>query len=162
MSERQEYLPPVSEGFSLTEHEQLFSRLSDRRLRELLFTPDTTVHSIELSSNNYGEFLFITASRPKGRGREVLTFWGLGYHEDRERWLTQEWFWYRSDPYRNSAASLSGSEAELILETRVEEVKHYANTSPQSHRGKLFELLADLTDEDGAKTELDDLGNLWE
>ena len=26
-----------------------------------------------------------------------MTFYGLGFHEHRERWITDEWFWYQAN-----------------------------------------------------------------
>ncbi|HMN13664.1 MAG TPA: hypothetical protein PKD55_15210, partial [Bellilinea sp.] len=85
-----------AETFGLTEKEQLWDRVSHTRFLELLSDPKTTVHSLEESHNNYGEYLFVTLSRP-GVGRRVfMTFYGLGYHEYRERWVYQDWYWYES------------------------------------------------------------------
>ncbi len=85
------------EIFGLTEKEQLFWRVSDERFRSLLEDELTMVHRIEASHNDYGEFLFVTASRPGVKERICMTFYGLGFHEHRERWITDEWFWYQAN-----------------------------------------------------------------
>ena len=52
------------EIYGLTEHERLNWRLSTERFEEILEDERTFVHTIKDSSNNYGEFLFVTTSRP--------------------------------------------------------------------------------------------------
>ena len=83
-------------AFGFTEREQLFDLVGTARLKTLLEADETTIHQAEISSNLYGEFLFVTASRPTGETREVVTFWGLGFHERRDRYLLDEWQWYES------------------------------------------------------------------
>jgi len=46
------------------------------------------------------------------------------------------------------------------LQQRLEEIGPYASQDTQTKRGKLFEALANLTDDDGALIELEDLGDL--
>lgn len=45
----------------------------------LLNVPPTTIHKVDVDSNNYGEFLFVTVSRPEEEGPQLLTFldWGI-------------------------------------------------------------------------------------
>lgn len=50
-------------------------------------------------------------------------------------------------------------EAQELISRRREEIAPYVNQQPQSGRGKLFEMIADLTDDDAALTEIDDLGD---
>ena len=78
------------EIFGFTEQERLAWRVDQDRFDEILNDEQTIIHKIQLSSNNYGEFLFVTTSRPSDQGRIAMTFFGLGYHEQRERWLTDE------------------------------------------------------------------------
>lgn len=120
----------------------------------------TDIHEITTSSNNYGEFLFVTASRPKGDKLHCVTFYGLGFHERRERWITDTWSWYDAHQTEERLAiTLDQDEAEALIQARrdeiAEDMKHFP--SEQSRSGVLYEFLADLTDEDGAATELDDL-----
>ena len=88
-------LPKV---FGLTEQEQLTCRVSQEKFEEIFKDEKTYIHKVEISTNVFGEFLFVTASRPLKQGRLSMTFYGLGYHEARERWITQEWFWYQASP----------------------------------------------------------------
>ncbi len=74
-----------AELFGFSENEQLFSRVSKERFLEFLRDEKTSIHEAMDSENNYGNFLFVTVSRPGSSGRVGITFYGLGYHEYRER-----------------------------------------------------------------------------
>ena len=47
-----------------------------------------------------------------------------------------------------------------IPQQRLERIRPHVRSDTQIARGRLFEKLADLTDEDGAYAELQDLGDL--
>ena len=79
--------PKRETEFGFTDQETLFDRIGHGRFMTLLAEEATSVHRILESSNNYGEFLFVTLSRPGSREPLLVTFWGLGYHDYRERWL---------------------------------------------------------------------------
>ena len=51
-------------------------------------------------------------------------------------------------------------EAREALNQRLEEIALYLTQEQQTRRDQLFELLADLTDDDAASTEMDDLSDL--
>lgn len=154
-------IPSQKEGFGFTERERLYYRVTDERFRALLDDASTTIHRGEVSSNSYGSFLFLTISREREHQREYITFYGLGFHEFRERWYINEWFWHRSNPFPELLEKqLSHDEAETLIQERLDDVLPYVDGESQSGRGKLFELLADLTDEDGAIAELEDLAGL--
>ncbi|MBC8505053.1 MAG: DUF2958 domain-containing protein [Chloroflexi bacterium] len=86
-----------------------------------------------------------------------MTFYGQGFHEYRERWLVDEWFWYqaiaRTDLLREK---IPKGEAQEILKRHWENIKHHIRLDTQTERGRLFETLADLTDDDGALAEFQD------
>jgi hypothetical protein len=149
------------EIYGLTEHERQYWRLSTERFEEVLEDERNIVHTIKDSSNNYGEFLFVTTSRPGEHGRICMTFYGLGYHEHRERWLHEEWFWYQASANPDLLNQrIEKEKAKKILEQRLADIGHHLGEVTQSERGRLFELLADLTDEDGALAEMEDLENI--
>jgi hypothetical protein len=161
--------PKPGDAFGFTERERLTWRVSEERFRALLEDERAVIHSVELSANNYGEFLFVTlslpeqADQPVGERASVVTFWGLGYHEYRERWITSEWFWYRAFSRPELLAqSVDRATTRQLLEERREDIRPDVGRTQQSERGKLFEMLADLTDEDGAYTEMQDLDDLYE
>ncbi len=145
------------DAYGFTEREKLFDRITDRRFQEILAQPQTTIHEISLSTNSYGEFLFVSTSRPLGQGRAAITFFGLGLHEQRDRWIVDEWFWYDSTvtPER-LAQSVDYETAQDILRDRRHDVDISAAGHVQTRRGELFDTLADLTDDDGAIADFDD------
>jgi hypothetical protein len=148
-----------AEMFGFTEDEQLFYRVSKDRFQELLLDEGTCIHAAKESGNSYGEFLFVTVSRPGSSERIGITFYGLGYHEYRERVIQDEWYWYRAtpDPERNEQ-EIPKAEMKEILAKRAADIGSQFVGETQSQAGALFEMLAELTDEDGALAELEDLG----
>ena len=149
------------EVFGFTEPESLSWRVKQERFQEILDDELTVIHTIQPSSNDYGEFLFVTTSRPGDKERIAMTFYGLGYHEHRERWLTDEWFWYQANS--NPALmqqQIDKKDAKELIQQRQESIAPYLRESEQSEYGRIFELLADLTDEDGALAEMEDLGDI--
>src|SRR5258708_33588274 len=151
-----------SEGFDFTEREQLNERISDKRFRAILADERTAVHHIEVSTNSFGEFLFVTVSQPVGQERQFVTMWGAGYHEYRERWLTNEWRWYQTQEFRQMIPQkIAPEDAQALIQARLDEIAPSVTPPAQSKRAKLFEMIADLTDEDGAISELEDL-DIWD
>lgn len=154
--------PQPADPFAFTEQERLYERISHERFTTFLSDEQTAIHTIELSSNNYGEFLFVTMSRATGEDRKFLTFWGAGYHESRERWLTEEWRWYETQQFlHQKPQNLDPDDARAQIQERLDEIAPYLTPSNPSRRAQLFSMLADLTDEDGATTEMEDLG-IWD
>ena len=149
------------EIFGLTEKEQLNWRVSQERFQTILEDKQTQVHEIKDSDNNYGDFLFVTTSRPGVQGRICMTFYGLGYHEYRERWITDEWFWYQSNLTPElQGKNLTQEEVQSILGKRRDSITADIGSTLQTDRGRFFELMADFTDEDGALAEIEDLDNI--
>jgi hypothetical protein len=149
------------EIFGFNEQERLSWRVSRERFDEIVDDDRTIIHTIQPSSNDFGEFLFVTTSRPGAKERVAMTFYGLGYHEHRERWITEEWFWYQSEPFPSAIEQqIDKEEAKEKIRQRLESIIHDRDQATQSHRGKVFELLADLTDEDGALAEMEDFESL--
>lgn len=150
------------EIFGLTEGESLNSRITKERFDALLEDEQTFIHDIKESNNTHGEFLFVTTSRPGEQNRICITFYGLGYHEHRERWIDQEWFWYQSSltpelfekRIKKEAAKQTMAERLANITPSIEQ------ETAQTAYGMMFELLADLTDEDGALAEMEDIDYL--
>jgi hypothetical protein len=150
--------PQPEDVYGFTEREQLWDRITDGRFNAIIADEQTVVHRIELSSNNYGEFLFVATSRGAGERRVCITFFGCGYHDYRERWITGEWFWYRANEFPEVLRQeVSKEEAQEVLRERRAEIASYTSQQTQSGRGRLFEMLADLLDEDGAISEMEDM-----
>jgi len=149
------------EVYGFTKKECLYWRVNQERFEAILEDNQTMIHQIQESSNNYGDFLFVTTSREGKTGRVSMTFFGLGYHEYRERWFTDEWYWYQSNFQPNLLQErMSKEEAQELIKQRLNDIRPEITETNQSERGRLFELLADLTDEDGAWAEMQDMGNL--
>jgi len=73
-------------------------------------------------------------------------------------WFMDEWHWYQT--YANSESckgEISKDDAAKQIEARKNEILSYAEKATQSEAGHLFEMVADLTDDDGAIAEFDDL-----
>ena len=64
--ERPLWLPHQNshEAFGLKNHERFDRRLSHERFQEIINDDHTTIHSAEVSYNNYGRLLFVTVSQP--------------------------------------------------------------------------------------------------
>jgi len=149
------------EVYGFTEHKHLFWRVNQKRFQEIINDEKTIIHTIQESSNNYGEFLFVTTSRPGDKERVAMTFYGQGYHEHRERWITDEWFWYETDIKSELLQQkIEKEKAVELIQQHCKSIQPYIQEDVQSDRGELFEILADLTDEDGALAEMEDLESL--
>lgn len=126
----------------------------------LVMQPDVDIHEVKEDSNSFGEYLFVTVSCRAEQPRKLYTFWGLGYHEYRERWITDSWQWYESQRNQARLPMLDKTEAVNQIGERTSFVQTNATPIEQSSGAQLYELIADLTDEDGALSELDDLDQL--
>lgn len=146
------------EVFGLTENEELFWRVSDERFQEIILDDQTIIHEAKSSTNNYGDFLFVTTSRLSGKDRVGITFYGLGYHDYRERLIKDEWFWYpNSISQENGKKLIQKPEFADILQKRFAQLFSEYKQPKKSNMGALFELLSDMTDDDGALAELEDM-----
>jgi hypothetical protein len=149
------------EKFGMSEEEVTRLRIPDKKLKEILANPNTTIHSIKVEENNYGEFLFLLASRGSGDNRTCMTFFGLGYHDYRERWIHKEWFWHQTPKgLVKTEKRLSSDEVENLLDDRIAEIFPDLSQDTQTEKGRMFEYIADLTDDDAAISEMQDLGLL--
>lgn len=161
-AERPSRLSQWERAFDFSEKERLYDRIRDERFLALLRDEQTTVHQVTLDTNSFGEYLFVTLGRPSADTQQVMvTFFGLGYHEQRERWITDNWGWYTTTPIKGkNDAAIPKAEAERLIQERRDQIAPYLSDVQPSKRAQLFALLADLTDEDGAYSELEDLEGL--
>ncbi len=153
-------LPPENpyQNFGFTESEILFFRVTHKRFLEILQDQKSKIHTVIESGNTFGDFLFVTVSRENNGRQLMVTFYGLGFHEYRDRWFNDEWHWYPT--FTNSEfckEEISKDDAMRQVEARKEEILPYAEKANQSQAGHLFEMLADLTDDDGAIANFDDI-----
>lgn len=144
--------------FDFTEREKLYDKITHERFTAILAQSDVDIHEVQESTNSFGEYLFVTLSCRSEHPKKLYTFWGLGYHEYRERWVVDTWQWYESQRDKTNLPKLNKLEALAQIKEREEFARSSATSDKQSPHGELYEALADLTDEDGALTELEDLG----
>ena len=149
------------EIFGFSEEEVNRLRIPDEKLQEILANPNTNIHSINASTNTFGEFMFLRTSKGMGQNRIRMTFYGLGYHQYRERWLYEEWFWYQSQgDMGGQREPMSLEDAQRQLEKRRNALSPFFYEYEQSEYGWMFERMADMTDDDAALAEMQDLGLL--
>jgi hypothetical protein len=75
-----------------------------------------------------------------------MTFYGLGYHEQLDRWLTDEWFWYQANIFPDMMdQTVDNKEAKEMLMQRLDEISPDAGKYNQSKGSRIFDVLADLT-----------------
>lgn len=153
-------VPINHDCFQFTEKEQLDDRISRARFMALVDDPNVDVNDIKISTNAFGEFMFVTLSCRTTPTSEPLTFYGLGYHEQREHWITGYWRWYESVSKAKELDIIPKPEAKAQIQERENFIRMDAATAPiPSRRAQLYALMAHLADEDGALTELEDLGD---
>jgi hypothetical protein len=150
---------PASGNFEFTPNEMLFNQLAHDRFLALLNALNTSILHVTLTTNLYGEFLFITLRHAARIELErSLTFYGLGFHDQRERWITDTWAWYDAHAQPDkSNPPVAKADVLRTIDERKREVEASARHTTQSNRARFFEMLADLTDEDGALAEMEDL-----
>ncbi|MFC1959367.1 hypothetical protein ACFLYO_01535 [Chloroflexota bacterium] len=143
--------------FGLTLDEMRDYRVSADRFDEFIQADDISVEGLTLDYNTFGEFMFVTLVRPQVDLR--ITFYGCGFHEHRDRWILDEWYWYVPNPRpkNNQQSIIDKKEVQQVLKDRIAFVQTNLAPGLQSPHGKWFEFLADLTDEDGAWGEIQDL-----
>jgi hypothetical protein len=160
MTHEHEYHPRLSkhaEVFGLTDREDLHDFLSETRFRELLQRQEIEVVDAHIDTNSFGEYLFVTLRILHHGQPYCISCYGLGFHEQREQWITDQWRWYAA----NLRTGISFSKQRVLdtIQRRKDDIMPEAlQAEAPSQRALLFSLLADLTDEDGALSEWEDLG----
>lgn len=145
-------LPSPHEVFGLAEQEHLQRWVSHERFQEIVRDHQTAIQTAGVSSEGLGEFLFVTLSRPVDQRRLYLTFYGLGFHEYRERWFKDEWHWYEANPLPAEVEeTISTAETEALLQLRRENIGPLVRHDTQTERGRVFEATANLMNEEDAR-----------
>jgi hypothetical protein len=145
------------QNFGFTESEILYFRVTHKRFLDILLDQKSKIHTVIESGNTFGDFLFVTVNRESNGRQLMVTFYGLGFHEYRDRWFIYEWHWYQS--FSNSEScegEINKDEAVKQVEARKDEISPYAEKTKQPEAGYMFEMLADLTEDDGAIADFDD------
>lgn len=138
--------PCLRNRLRIRRNEQLFSRIGHERFLAFLRDRRTTIHDAQVSTNTYGEFLFVTTSRPSQERRETVTFFGLGLHEPRDRWFVDEWSWYSSVDDWKQDQRLNKEQVLWTIEERRAGIQVDAAGHQQSREGAVFEMFAELSD----------------
>lgn len=150
------YITKERNVFLLTEIEILYDRISYKRVLEFINRRDVHVIDFRRDSNSYGEFRFITLRC----GEEAICVFGHGLHEYRDHYLNEEWSFYTHPANRDAAPMLRNP---VLSELEEEHKKYLADEAAhgaQSEEGQLFSFFADLSDDDGAISDLEDFGLL--
>lgn len=148
--------------WGLTEDELLHSRLLYARLSEIMAKENVTLRYAEVSTNVYGEFMFVTITTPAPgyyeSGYELrCCLYGLGWHEYRNRVITH---WEIGDisfqRIRDGENAIRFQDAmDRIGERHVEAKIIFAGEREKLAKedrdwGDIFSQIADLTDDDAA------------
>ncbi len=74
-----------------------------------------------------------------------------------------EWFWYQTSLHTELLRQqIPKEEAQRMIQEHHQNILPHIRPDTQTERGKLFEMLADLTDDDGALAEMEDWGDLFD
>jgi hypothetical protein len=138
----------------MNNHPGYYDKASTETILSLLNRDDVTIYESHESENDYGEFLFVTYTV----GDAWWTSFGLGYNWNRERTVLG-WESYTTSEYnRKTALNKAVVLAEIVARHEEKQADFMAEQSkPQSRHGILYSMIADLTDEDGAMAEMQDL-----
>lgn len=154
------YDPRNESKFGLTEREKLWDKVSHKRFVEILNQDDIEVTGINEDYNDYGEFMFVSLtnfSSIRYGAPETIVFYGLGYHENADKYLVDTWEFYDSSSDKNPR-KMNKSSAISKINSRKREIEQEAKDYKQGERGQMFDLLSEMSDDDGATTFMDDLG----
>lgn len=137
--------------FQITDHEKLWDKITNERVLEILNQPEVTAISCERSHNSYGEFLFLKLRK----GDRTLTLYGMGEHWNRGIIYSNDWcigdfsMVYKWD----EGKSLNKFTVERDI---LGELSYWKRTQPENNFDPIYNMVADLTDEDFAYTEMMD------
>lgn len=141
--------------FGITKDEALWDRVTFERVKELVRHPQAKVVDCSRGANNWGEFRFVTLVI----GEYALCVYGHGWHEYKEEYVSgwsvncaNYWKEYKEHPGLNKGQVIRELEAE------APDYEPVTRTKRKSESAYLFSMLAEMGDEDGAYTELQDLG----
>jgi hypothetical protein len=144
-----------------TEDEKLFYKVKFNKLLQIIDEPDVLVLEYSRSTNSYGNFLFIKLYDKKEN--EIITYYGLGIHEFRNRYIVDDFTYYSTSNVIRSDEKeqiVHPKDKEALKKLLVSEHERYSKLS-KAHKlvpDKEFEALADVSDDDAAISIRDDMG----
>ena len=164
---------PIGMGI-LTEEEASRDYITWERLIELIDREDAVVSSLSRDRNSYGEFTFVkltfmpvprgeiygpNCARPLDPEWRTIGFYGLGYHEHRDVWYTERWHISTMSHMRFDEVQVNWLRKEPTIEklyAELERIEPLAKGHKPDRRGQVFAMLADLTDDDAAISDMED------
>jgi len=135
-----------------TENELLYERISEKRMREIIAGGEVRGEP-DVSPNSYGEFLFLTV-KIKGTS-DYVTFYGLGEHERSGRIKRDFGFYADSQSWGESKPPYNNARAIQAVIARRREIESW-DEPKRTAEHRAYEFIAELADEDGAISELED------
>jgi len=137
-------------------NDNFFGSVSHKEFMELL--DKGIVYEYKVSYNSYGEFMFVSIYFPEiDKG---IVFYGLGYHEYRDRYVLNKWE-YHHDDFFELDRLISAPPKRLVkeaIEDRLAEISALAKQHKQSKSGKVYDMIAELMDDDAAIAFMEDFG----
>jgi len=140
------------------EEENLWSSLSYDRIKEILLRPEIRVLSFSLSENSYGRFWFLTIDTKDSRDK--IVFHGLGHHELRNRYILDKFDYYCPCKFPEEKIDVLDKDTIINkLEAEYVKFKRYCQANPleRDSHDKMFEQLADMSDDDAALSMMEDM-----
>lgn len=145
-------------GKILTEKEILYETVSTKRLYEILDKRQVSIRRVKRDMNNYGEFLFISTKV----GKQGITFYGAGFDEVRNRWITEEFMMFAefvmyAHPLYNEYKPMNKKIAIEMIQNEVTKHRNYAENSIEGNQRNVIDDLIDVIgDENAFITEAED------
>lgn len=146
--------------FGITKNEMLWDEISYEHFIEILGKSNVKAIRCERDANTYGDFRFLTLLGKTDDGNLWhLSVYGMGFHEHRETHVIafkiNDCHGFTSHKWEEPG----------ILKTKVKAIlaEEYADYSAREKaddpgpEAELFGMLADLTDDDGAMSEMSDI-----
>lgn len=150
----------------LTKNEKLFERIGEEKLFKLIGDGIVVPRMCEVDDNSFGEWLFINclvAAKPE-RSIMFVSKFGFHYHKEEYEMDRAYGFYTGGKIYGDSGRDITLEEvAKEADEYRTEmerNAKLYNNDEDpeRKKRNDMYDLMAELGDEDGALGEMRDLG----
>lgn len=137
--------------------------ITPTRMLEILRHPKSIVADCHFDSNSYGEFWFIdifhadqmALPKEKRFGPCHMEWYGMGWHDERGTY-ERGWKHVHTDQWLKKGAIIPQSKAPIIAMIEEDLKKEYP-IPQRTARQKLYGLIADITDDDGALAEMEDL-----
>lgn len=132
----------------LNENENLFNKVSYRRLIEILNKDEVNILRFTKSTNSYGSFQFINIQI--NDCKEYLTFYGLGLHEYRNRYYIDEFHVYSNYNIEKNVEILDKIQVIKDLKKLYRKIRKDTRSIKLNRTTDdvMFDQLADMADDD--------------